>query len=91
MRRPEAYREAVAFLKHDPLSLGALVTTHKIDLFEACRDLFDVIDPLRALMGETSCLSKQDGQFVCHAKDPISSGLALDGFLPERPFRADGR
>ena len=38
---PAAYREAVAFIKDDPLSLGALVTTHKIDLFKACRDLFD--------------------------------------------------
>jgi shikimate 5-dehydrogenase len=30
--RPEVYRRAVEFIKHDPLSLGALVTTHKIDL-----------------------------------------------------------
>ena len=28
---PQAYREAVTFIKEDPLSLGALVTTHKID------------------------------------------------------------
>ncbi len=41
-------------------------------------------------MGETSCLSKRDGQFVCHAKDPISSGLALDGLLPERHFERTG-
>jgi len=35
----EEYREAVRFIKQDPLSYGALVTTHKIDLFNACRDL----------------------------------------------------
>ena len=35
----EEYREAVKFIKSDPLSLGALVTTHKIDLFQACRGL----------------------------------------------------
>ena len=29
-----------------------------------------------ALMEETSCLSKRGGRLVCHAKDPISSGLA---------------
>ena len=87
---PESYREAVAFLKDDPNSLGALVTTHKIDLYHACRDLFDVIDPHALFMGETSCLSKQDGKLVCHAKDPISSGLALDGFLPERHFERTG-
>jgi shikimate 5-dehydrogenase len=83
---PDAYRAAVTFLKNDAKSLGALITTHKIDLYHACRDLFDVIDPHAVFMGETSCLSKQDGNLVCHAKDPISSGLALDGFLPERHF-----
>jgi shikimate 5-dehydrogenase len=86
----ESYRAAVTFLKNDRKSLGALVTTHKIDLYHACRDLFDVVDPHALLMGETSCLSKQDGQFVCHAKDPISSGLALDGLLPERHFERTG-
>jgi shikimate 5-dehydrogenase len=87
---PAAYREAVAFIKDDPLSMGALVTTHKIDLFEAAKDVFDVIDPHAALMGETSCLSKAGGKLVCHAKDPISSGLAIDGFLPERHFANTG-
>lgn len=87
---PAAYREAVAFIKDDPLSMGALVTTHKIDLFEAAKDLFDVIDPHAALMGETSCLSKAGGKLVCHAKDPISSGLAIDGFVPERHFANTG-
>src|SRR4051812_18110085 len=29
---PKNYRAAVEFIKRDPLSLGALVTTHKIDL-----------------------------------------------------------
>jgi shikimate 5-dehydrogenase len=83
---PAAYREAVAFIRDDPLSLGALVTTHKIDLFHACRDMFDTIDPLAQLMGETSCISKRDGRLICHAKDPISSGLAIDGFLGEQYF-----
>ena len=46
---PAAYRTAVEFIRDDPLSLGALVTTHKIDLFHACRDLFDVVDPFAAL------------------------------------------
>ncbi len=84
------YRAAVAFIKADPLSLGALVTTHKIDLFHACQDMFDVIDPHARLMGETSCISKRDGKLVCHAKDPISSGLSLDGFLPPRHFATTG-
>jgi shikimate 5-dehydrogenase len=87
---PAAYREAVEFIRDDPLSLGALVTTHKIDLFHACRDLFDIIDPHAMLMDETSCISKRDGKLVCHAKDPISSGLSIDGFLNEGYFARTG-
>lgn len=87
---PQAYREAVAFIRNDPLSLGALVTTHKIDLFKACRDMFDEIDPHAQAMEETSCISKRNGKLVCHAKDPISSGLALDAFLPDGYFARTG-
>jgi len=83
---PQRYREAVHFIKNDPLSLGCLVTTHKLDLYAACQDLFDEIDPHARLMAETSCLSKREGRLVCHAKDPISSGLALDGFLQPDHF-----
>jgi len=79
---PQAYRQAVAQIKYDPLSLGALVTTHKIDLLNACRDLFDYLDPYALLFGELSSISKLDGQLRGHAKDPITVGLALDAFLP---------
>ncbi|CAN7367207.1 shikimate dehydrogenase [Rhizobium sp. LjRoot30] len=87
---PVAYREAVAFIRDDPMSMGALVTTHKIDLFAACKDMFDVIDPHARLMDETSCISKIDGKLICHAKDPISSGLSIDGFLGENYFAETG-
>ncbi len=85
-----AYREAVAFLKADPLSKGALVTTHKLDLFAACRDLFDEIGPHAALMDEVSCLSKRDGRLVAEAKDPVTAGLALEALLPHRHFARTG-
>ncbi|MGO4128699.1 shikimate dehydrogenase [Inquilinus sp. YAF38] len=87
---PAAYREAVAFIRADPLSLGALVTTHKIDLFHACRDLFDEIDPHAARLDEVSCLSKTGGRLVGHAKDPISAGLAFDALVPAGHFARNG-
>jgi shikimate 5-dehydrogenase len=87
---PAAYRAAVEFIRDDPLSKGALVTTHKIDLFAACKDLFDTIDPHAELMDETSCISKRGGRLVCHAKDPISSGLSIDGFLGDGYFARTG-
>ena len=87
---PRSYRGAVAFLRRDPLVRGALVTTHKIDLFAACRGLFDDLDAFSETMGETSCLSKRGARLVCHAKDPISSGLAIDGFLEPDHFARTG-
>jgi shikimate 5-dehydrogenase len=86
----EAYRRVVAFIKADPLSRGALVTTHKIDCFHAARDLFDAIDPPADVMGELSCLSKRDGKLVASAKDPVSGGLALDAFVPAGHFARTG-
>src|SRR5207245_10655312 len=40
----ERYREVVLRIRSDPNERGGLVTTHKIDLFSACRDLFDSVD-----------------------------------------------
>ena len=86
----EDYRRVVGFIKADPLSRGALVTTHKIDCFLASRDLFDEVDPLAGLMGELSCLSKRDGKLIASAKDPITGGLALDAFVPAGHFARTG-
>ncbi len=91
LHAPDAqYREAVDFLKNDPLSLGALVTTHKLDLYAACRDMFDEIDPYAQKLEEVSSLSKRDGKFIAHAKDPISSGLSLEVFVPENYWAEHG-
>jgi shikimate 5-dehydrogenase len=88
--RPERYREVVRFIKEDPLSVGALVTTHKIDLLHAAKDMFDELDQFASLMGEVSSISKSDGRLLGAAKDPISSGFALNSFLPERHWRRSG-
>jgi shikimate dehydrogenase len=78
---PEAYRRAVAQIKYDPLSLGALVTTHKIDLVTAARDMFDYLDPHAQITDEISSISKLDGRLEGHAKDPITSGASLDAII----------
>lgn len=80
---PQNYRDAVQFIKNDPLSLGALVTTHKIDLLAACKDLFEELDPYALETGEISCISKNGNRLIGHAKDPITSGLAAQAFVPD--------
>ncbi len=87
---PEAYRAAVAQIKHDPQSVGALVTTHKIDLYEAAKDMFDYLDPYAKLTGEMSSISKLDGRLEGHAKDPITAGLSMDHITGQGYFSRTG-
>jgi len=82
----EAYRKAVAQIKYDPLSLGALVTTHKIDLLNATRDMFDYLDPYAQITGEVSSISKLNGRLEGHAKDPITAGKSLDAIVGKDYF-----
>jgi len=81
-----AYTRIVDHIASHEHALGALVTTHKIDLYRATEARFDVLDRYARLCREISCISKRDGRLVGHAKDPITSGLALAAFLPEKHF-----
>jgi shikimate dehydrogenase len=87
---PERYRQTVAEIKYDPLSLGGLVTTHKIDLFEAAREMFDILHPSAQMTGEVSCISKRDNRLIGHAKDILTAGLSLDAVLGENYFARTG-
>ncbi|MEX2213634.1 MAG: hypothetical protein WD768_05875, partial [Phycisphaeraceae bacterium] len=87
---PAAYRRAIEFIRHDPLSRGALVTSHKIDLLHACRDLFDELDPFATLLDEVVSVSKRDGRLIGRAFDPITAGLAMDALLPPSHWRDTG-
>lgn len=77
------YGTIVKHIKTDPLAKGALVTTHKLDLLRATRNYFDVLDPYADLTHEISSISKRGGKLIGHAKDPISSGLSLQAFVPQ--------
>lgn len=87
---PKVYRKVVEFIKNDNNSVGALVTSHKIDLYDAAKDLFDNIDPYANLLGELSCISKRDGNLWAHAKDPITSGLAYESFISKDHWKKFG-
>ncbi len=86
----ENYRKAVARIKYDPLSLGALVTTHKINLLNAARDMFDHLDPAAIACGEVSSISKDGSRLEGHAKDLITAGLSLDSLLGPGYFGRTG-
>ena len=87
---PAVYRRAVEFIKSDPLSKGALVTTHKIDLLNACRDMFEELDPYAKLMGQVCCIAKSNAQLRGIATDPVTSALAMKAFVPANYWAQTG-
>ncbi len=88
---PAAYRDVVAVIKRDPNIAGALVTSHKLNLYRACRDLFDYADPRAISLAEVSCISKSGSALHAHAKDPITAGAAFNAlFQPGHWQRSRG-
>lgn len=87
---PANYLEVVQFIKNDPLSLGALVTTHKLNLFKASRNLFDGIDPYTEILDEVSSISKRGNELWGHAKDPITCGLSLEAIVDDGYWQKSG-
>lgn len=87
---PNVYRKIVEFIKNDKNSLGALVTSHKIDLFDAAKDLFDQVGSYTELLGELSCISKKNEELWAHAKDPITSGLSYEQIIPKDHWKKSG-
>ncbi len=87
---PEAYRATIAQIKRDPLSVGGLVTTHKMDIFDAAQDMFDYFDPYAQRTHEISSISKVEGRLEGHAKDPITAGISLDAIIGEGYFGRTG-
>jgi len=79
----EKYRSIVRKIKENDKIVGALVTSHKMDVFKHPGDLFDYLDNYARLLGEVSSISKRNGLLRGHAKNPISVGLALESFLPD--------
>lgn len=92
---PANYRAVVEHISREPLALGALVTTHKIDLLEACRDLFDDLGPYARITDEVSSIAKDEGpgnsvRLIGRATDPIAGGLSLDSILGADYFGRTG-
>ncbi len=89
---PGRYRDVVAHIRREPLALGALVTTHKIDLLAAASDLFDALGPYAQATEEVSSIAKENGRLVGRATDPVAGGLSLDAILGQGYFgRSGGR
>ena len=66
------------------------MTTHKIGIYQAARDLFMRVDELAELCGEVSCVAMRAGGLTGWAKDPVAAGRSLERILHPAHFRAAG-
>ena len=87
---PATYRDLVRRLRDDPNCAGALVTTHKMAVYAAARDLFDDVDELAHTFGEISCISTRGHQLLGQALDPVTARLAVEEFLAPDHFATTG-
>lgn len=87
----EAYQEIVTRIHNDPLHWGALVTTHKMAVFDHAAGEFDSLDDLAVTFAEISSIAKRgdrqaSSRLTGAAKDPVTVQLALEEFLPHDHF-----
>ncbi|MCE7482654.1 shikimate dehydrogenase [Microbacterium profundi] len=87
---PAQYRAMVEQIRDDPHHRGALVTTHKMNVYAAASDLFDELDPFAVSCSEISSIAKRGSRLSGRAKDPITVDLALNDFLPADHFARTG-
>ena len=78
------YRRIVDFLQTEPFARGALITAHKLDLYRAAADKFDLLDPSAVLTGEISCVVSDGAQLAGYAKDLVTGGLAIEEVASKR-------
>ncbi len=87
---PAQYRAMVEQIRDDPHHRGALVTTHKMNVYAAASDLFDELDPFAVSCAEISSISQRGARLIGRAKDPLTVDLALNDFLPADLFADPG-
>ncbi|MDQ3660475.1 MAG: hypothetical protein M3454_05335 [Actinomycetota bacterium] len=87
---PDAYRRFVRRLEDEPQIAGAVITSHKLDLYESCRDLLTPAHALVENMGEAACITKGAKGLGAHTVDPLSSRRALEEVLKPRGGKVPG-
>lgn len=82
------YVSAITQMVNDKNCHGALVTTHKLALYQHAKSLFTKFDDFANICGEISCVKINKNIVSGFAKDPISAGLAINDFLPNDLFNS---
>ncbi|MFP3854464.1 MAG: shikimate dehydrogenase [Anaerolineales bacterium] len=82
---PEKYRSVVRHIQSEKLARGALVTSHKVHLYQSSQDMIEHSDRYASHLSEASCLAKEEGELHAFAFDPITTIRALKEMRHE-PF-----
>ena len=78
----EQYRAVVDQIRRGPEAMGALVTTHKVQIYAHARDLFTDFDADAEGLGEVSCIVHRGERLTGLAVDTLTAGLALRAIGP---------
>lgn len=78
----DAYRALLHDLGRDGTAVGAVVTSHKVALYRAARDLFAGLDDLAVACGEINAVRRTSDGLFGFARDPVSVGRVVDRIWP---------
>jgi shikimate 5-dehydrogenase len=74
----ESYRATIRRIRDEPCARGALVTTHKVQIYRHAADLFTSFDTDAKALGEVSCIVRREGRLTGIAVDTCAAGLAFE-------------
>lgn len=77
----ERYRQVALRVRDDPETVGAIVTSHKMDLYDAARDLFDQLDHTAQRLGEVSAIARRGDGLSGWATDSVTAARAMGRLL----------
>jgi shikimate dehydrogenase len=83
----ERYRRLVERLAADDEVVGAVITSHKLSLFDSCADLFDDFDHYAAVAREANCLWKHGTRLGAGARDPHALAAVFAEMVPPTYWR----
>jgi shikimate 5-dehydrogenase len=86
---PANYIDFALRLKDDKEAVGAVVTTHKLNLYRHAGHLFDELDEISVLTGEIGSIAKKDGKLIGYAAvDAMSFSLTLINMIQSQSWHA---
>lgn len=82
-----SYESVVNYIRNEEKILGALVTTHKTNIFNYTKSFFRYVSESADQLGEVGVIYKIDGQLACDAPDPMAQLYVLRNIVDQDHWR----